>query len=153
MNALELKIPPLALLVIVATAMYLVAGHGPALAVASAWRTPIACALVASGFGVGLAGILAFRRAQTTVNPTRPGAASSVVRSGVFQVTRNPMYLGMLIALAGWAVWLATLAVWVFLPIFVVYMSRFQIAPEERALAAKFGDDYAAYARGVRRWL
>jgi protein-S-isoprenylcysteine O-methyltransferase Ste14 len=112
-------------------------------------------AALISGLGAGLvlvAGIR-FRRAGTTVNPTRPQATTSVVDSGVYRLSRNPMYLGFLLALVGWAVILAHALPFLFLPAYVGYMNRFQIAPEERMLAAKFGRDYEAYRRSVRRWL
>jgi protein-S-isoprenylcysteine O-methyltransferase Ste14 len=102
---------------------------------------------------VAVAGVLEFRRARTTVNPTTPQAATSMVRSGIYRHTRNPMYLGMLLVLAGWAVWLASLAAVAVLPVFVLYLNRLQIEPEERALASRFGADFEEYRRSVRRWL
>ncbi len=87
------------------------------------------------------------------MNPIKPGAASSLVSSGVYRFTRNPMYLGLSVTLLGWAVflsnWLALLAV----PVFVLYINRFQIDPEERVLSSLFGAEYAAYKEKVRRWL
>ena len=109
--------------------------------------------LAAVGLGIGLAGVASFRRASTTVNPTKPGSVSRLVSSGVYRVTRNPMYLGLLLVLAGWAVFLSSAAALIVATTFVPTMNRFQIAPEERALAAIFGAEYAAYRNGVRRWL
>jgi protein-S-isoprenylcysteine O-methyltransferase Ste14 len=83
----------------------------------------------------------------------KPDAASSLVADGVYRWTRNPMYLGFLIALAGWAAYLANVASALVLPLFVLYMNRFQIVPEERALAARFGPQFEDYRRSVRRWL
>jgi protein-S-isoprenylcysteine O-methyltransferase Ste14 len=107
--------------------------------------------LVGIGFSVG--GVLAFRRARTTLNPTKPEQASSLVRSGVYRVTRNPMYVGLLCVLVAWAVFLSS--AWALLGplIFVLYIGRFQIAPEERALAKLFGSEFADYQAKVRRWL
>jgi protein-S-isoprenylcysteine O-methyltransferase Ste14 len=99
-----------------------------------------------------MSGVLTFRRAKTTVNPTTPAAASALVRTGVFRFTRNPMYLGLLLCLVAWAIFLSSVLALLSAPLFVVYMNRFQIAPEERALAALFGDSFAAYKRDVRRW-
>ncbi len=83
----------------------------------------------------------------------KPEAASTLVCSGVYRVTRNPMYLGLLLVLTGWAVHLS--CAWTLIgPLaFKLYIDRFQIAPEERALSGKFGADYSAYATRVRRWL
>jgi protein-S-isoprenylcysteine O-methyltransferase Ste14 len=76
-----------------------------------------------------------------------------MVTSGVYRHTRNPMYLGMLCLLGAWAAWLGNAAALLGLPAFVAYMNRFQIAPEERALAQRFGAAFDAYAARVRRWL
>ena len=98
-------------------------------------------------------GAIAFRRAGTTVNPLHPENASALVVRGIYRLTRNPMYLGMLILLVGWAVLLANFIPWIFLPGFVLYMNRFQIGPEERMLASMFGNDFTLYRSRVRRWL
>jgi protein-S-isoprenylcysteine O-methyltransferase Ste14 len=153
MNALELKLPPLLQCLLALLLMWLLARVLPALSYLTPGRRLVAMLAVAVGIAVALAGVLAFRRAHTTLNPTRPGAASAVVAQGVYRYTRNPMYLGMLLVLAGAAVWLSNLSAWAVLPAFVAYMNRFQILPEERALAAKFGPGYADYARSVRRWI
>lgn len=152
MNSLELRIPPVAVVAIFAALMASVAVIVPATLVIPA-RLPLAVALVVAGALVALAGVAAFRRHQTTVNPLAPQQASSLVASGIYRVSRNPMYLGFLLALAGWGVFLANWAAALLLPMFVVYMNRFQIAPEERALQEKFGATFTAYARSVRRWL
>ena len=112
----------------------------------------MAAVLVGVGVGLAISGVLTFKRAKTTVNPTTPAAASALVRTGVFRFTRNPMYLGLLLCLVAWAVYLSNALALLIVPLFVLYMNRFQIAPEERALATLFGDAYAAYKREVRRW-
>ena len=63
------------------------------------------------------------------------------------------MYLGFLVILTGWAVYLGSLLPFIVLPMYVLYLDKFQIGPEERLLAAKFGDHYEAYRREVRRWI
>jgi protein-S-isoprenylcysteine O-methyltransferase Ste14 len=98
-------------------------------------------------------GIVSFRQARTTVNPMKPDSASSLVVSGVYRLTRNPMYLGFLLILLGWAIFLSNALAFLFLPAFLVYMNRFQIEPEEKALHALFGEQFAAYTARVRRWL
>ena len=105
------------------------------------------------GVVLDLVALAHFLRAKTTVNPLRPDAASALVIAGVFRFTRNPMYLGMAILLAAWAIYLANIAALAVLPLFVLYMNRFQIAPEERALEARFGAEYSRYRARVRRWL
>jgi protein-S-isoprenylcysteine O-methyltransferase Ste14 len=117
------------------------------------WRHGLAVIIFGVGILLILAGVYAFQKAKTTVNPTKPAAASSVVTSGVYRLSRNPMYVGFLLALIGWATFLSHTLPFLLLPAFVAYMNRFQISPEERALSAKFGDEYETYKQAVRRWL
>jgi protein-S-isoprenylcysteine O-methyltransferase Ste14 len=100
-----------------------------------------------------LAGIVSFRRARTTVNPMKPEAATSLVSSGIYRITRNPMYVGLLFVLVAWAAGLSS--AWSMLePLaFFLYIGRFQITPEERVLSQLFGAEYSAYKARVRRWL
>jgi protein-S-isoprenylcysteine O-methyltransferase Ste14 len=63
------------------------------------------------------------------------------------------MYLGLLLLLTAWAIWLSNPVALIFLPVFMLYMTLFQIRPEEKALLDKFGSEYLAYMRSVRRWL
>jgi len=153
MKKLEVKAPPPAVAAAVAVAMWAASRLAPLLQVPGAVRLGAAAAIVSVGIGFSAAAVLAFRRARTTVNPTRPELASSLVSSGVYRITRNPMYAGVSFILVAWAVFLAS--AWALLgPVaFVLYVGRFQIAPEERALGKLFGSDYAAYRAKVRRWL
>ncbi|WP_116472612.1 methyltransferase family protein [Zobellella maritima] len=95
----------------------------------------------------------ALLRARTTVNPLRPGNASRLVVTGVFRWSRNPIYLGDLLLLLAWFMWLGQLANLLLLAGYVGYMNRFQIMPEERILAQRFGDAYLNYCARVRRWI
>ncbi len=153
MHTLELKVPPVAVVVAFAAAMWLVSVAVPALQIPVPSRHMLALILVAGGAGTALSGVISFALAQTTVNPLRPAAAAVLVKSGIFRFTRNPMYLGFLVILLGWAAFLANALALLLLPGFVLYMTRFQIVPEERALAARFGAGFTAYAKKVRRWL
>lgn len=153
MKWLELKVPPLLVGLAFAGAMGGVAHVAPGLSYTLPARFALALALVALGGSVALAGVVAFRRKRTTVNPLTPGASSSVVSSGVYRVSRNPMYLGFSMALAGWALYLSNAVAVLLLPAFVAYMTRYQIKPEERALLAKFGPEFAQYMARVRRWI
>lgn len=149
----ELLVPPVVLVLAFAGLMWLAARATPALDVSLRWAPSAALVCVVAGLAVTVAGVAAFRRARTTVDPTRPHLSSSVVVSGVYRWSRNPMYLGFALCLAGWALHLGNAAAGCFVPAFVLYLNRFQIAPEERALEARFGDAYTAYRRKVRRWL
>ena len=99
------------------------------------------------------AGVVAVLRARTSVNPMRPEKSSAIVSAGIYGITRNPMYVGLVFVLTGWFVYLGAVSAIVGPIGFVLYIQRFQILPEERVLAAKFGDEYRAYMARVRRWL
>jgi len=112
-------------------------------------------ALIGAGIGIGVsfAGVWSFRKARTTVNPLEPSQATHFVSKGVYQLSRNPMYVGLACCLLAWAIWLSYLLTWIGIPLFIAYMTRFQIIPEERALRLKFGKEYENYCLKVRRWL
>ena len=153
MTSLELRVPPLAVLLIAGLLMGLTALWAPALAWPTQIRIGAGAGILTLGILIAVSGVVAFRRARTTVNPLRPDGASSLVASGIYRYTRNPMYLGMLLVLIGWAVYLARPWALLVLPVFVAYMNRFQIGPEERVLERIFGAEFEAYRRRVRRWL
>ena len=153
MRTLEHRIPPPVVAVLIATAMWGVSTLRPHLPLVPVIRQLAVAALVVAGVGFDLLGLVTFRRAKTTINPLQPGKAAALVTAGVYRITRNPMYVGLALLLAAWAVHLSSL--WPFLGpvLFVLYISRFQIVPEERVLRSMFGEAYATYAARVRRWL
>jgi protein-S-isoprenylcysteine O-methyltransferase Ste14 len=153
MNALELKIPPPLVLLIFAIAMWFAAPLTEPLNVPFGMRLGFALALAVIGEGISAAGMIRFRRAKTTINPMKAGNASSLVTGGVYRYTRNPMYLGMVLVLIGWVTFLSSPITLVFVPLFVLYINRFQIIPEERVLTSIFGKEYAEYKNQVRRWV
>jgi protein-S-isoprenylcysteine O-methyltransferase Ste14 len=153
MKSLELKVPPLALAMGFGLLMWAIDRWLPQQSSRSTIRTAIALAIFAIAMAILVAAIVNFREARTTVDPMHPEAASSVVTTGIYRFTRNPMYLAFLLALIAWAVFLGNVATALFPLVFVVYMNRFQISPEERALRTRFGAPYEAYLRSVRRWL
>jgi protein-S-isoprenylcysteine O-methyltransferase Ste14 len=150
---LELKIPPVAVALITAGCMWLAAQAVPDIAVPFPGQDVVSGTVALSGGLIALLGVVAFSRAGTTVNPMKPGASSSLVVTGIYSVTRNPMYLGLLLVLLSWAIYLANVLTVLFLPAFVWYMNRYQIEPEERALISLFGAEFTAYAARVRRWI
>src|SRR5690349_24996867 len=133
--------------------MWVGAWAAPALRFEMPGRRVITAGVALFGLAVSIAGVVSFKRARTTVSPLKPESASSLVVSGVYRVSRNPMYVGMALLLLGWAVWLVNLMAFVILPAFVLYISRFQIRPEEAAMTTLFGEEYEAYRSRVRRWL
>jgi protein-S-isoprenylcysteine O-methyltransferase Ste14 len=153
MNALELKIPPLAQVLIIAGLMSLAAALSRDFLLPLAIRWWGAMLFVGSGGLLALAGGWSFHRRGTTVNPLQPETASALVTSGVYRLSRNPMYAGFLLCLCGWGCYLGNAYALLGPVAFVLYMNRFQIIPEERALERIFGAEYDAYHRMVRRWL
>ena len=151
-NALELKVPPLALVFLFGGLMWLVSAYAM-FTIALPWRSTFALIFYIVGSAIVLAGVLTFRRMKTTVNPLTPEATTTMVTSGIYRFTRNPMYLGFLLMLVGLAIYLSNLLAFAFLPLFVWYMNRFQILPEERALGTKFSEAFTVYKRSVRRWV
>jgi len=156
-KSLELKIPPPVVALLVGVAMWGIArlevDLRPALDLPRLTRAALAAPFVVAGVVIAAMGVATFRRARTTINPMKPDAATSLVTGGIYRFTRNPMYLGLTLALDGWAVFL--FSPWTLLgPVaFVLYITRFQIAPEERALRDRFGESFTAYAAKVRRWV
>ncbi|HTL28265.1 MAG TPA: isoprenylcysteine carboxylmethyltransferase family protein [Tepidisphaeraceae bacterium] len=153
LNAIELKIPPPIVALTTALLMWFVTWLTPSMTFAVPARRVIAGSLFLVGLMISIMGVVSFKRARTTVNPMHPDRASSLVTAGIYKVTRNPMYLGLLIGLVACSIYLSNAVALVFLPLFVLYMNRFQIRAEERALADLFGDEFAGYRLRVRRWL
>jgi len=153
MQRLETRMPPPILCALVAVCMWAGAQGTAALAPAHGLRLGLA---VLTGF-VGLCfaapAFREFGRASTTVDPTRPQSASALVTTGIYGLTRNPMYVSLTALLLAWAVWLGAAMALLGPVTFALFLTRFQIMPEERALQAKFGDSYTAYRQRVRRWL
>ena len=153
MSVLELKLPPVLITVIFAFLMWLISLLTTEIPMATELRVTALLVMAAAGAFVGLAGVVSFRKARTTVNPLSPHACSSLVISGVFSISRNPMYLALFLVLLGWGLCLANLYSLILATGFVAYMNRFQIRPEESALEAAFCQAFLDYRRQVRRWL
>ncbi len=149
MDWLEHRIPPPLVAIITAVLMWLaVRPIGPL-----GNRLWLALLVVLAGVAVCLAGVASFRRARTTVNPLKPESASSLVVAGIYRHTRNPMYLGFAIILLGWCVFLGSALAVIGVAAFVLFIGRFQIRPEERALRELFGAEFDAFCGRVRRWV
>ena len=153
MPSLDHKIPPPAVGALIAAAMWGVAELGPQFSFPSWQRYAAIGILAAAGVAFDVLGLLAFRASRTTINPLRPERSSALVTGGVYRVTRNPMYVGMGLFLLAWAIHLSSLLPLAGPVVFVLYITRFQIQPEERVLKGIFGAEYLAYAARVRRWL
>ncbi|MGM0563971.1 MAG: methyltransferase family protein [Pseudomonadota bacterium] len=150
---LEKKIPPLILVVIATLLIWGVSRWLPVVDSYAFERYIAAGLLAAFAVAIAVAGALAFRKLQTTVDPRTPEAASTLVVVGIYRFSRNPMYTGFVALLLAECVLLGS--VWALLVVaaFGSYLKHFQIVPEERALMEKFGPRYRDYLNRVRRWL
>lgn len=153
MPPLELKIPPVVVVAVSASAMLGLSWLFPSATFELPGRRIASLGLALLGIATAMAGVIAFRARKTTVDPRTPDAASTVVVGGIYRLSRNPMYLGFLLVLAGWAVYLSNATAALLLPVFVAYMNAFQIKAEERVLLSKFGPRFAEYMVSVRRWV
>ena len=151
---LELRVPPPLVGIIIAGAMWLTSSsRPPAFPLPAPVRLTAAVLLALAGVAIATSGVISFRRAQTTVNPLKPETSTALVSTGIYRITRNPMYLGMLAVLLAWAVYLPSAGALLGPVAFALYITRFQIIPEERALQSLFGTAFAEYTHRVRRWL
>ena len=153
MNWLEHKIPPPIVALFIGAAMWGSARISPQFQVGEGIRVVAAIIFIVFGLAVTLLGAAAFRRAQTTLNPLKPETASALVVNGVYRYTRNPMYVGFALVLAGWAIYLSAPLTFFGPVLFVLFITHFQIIPEERVLSEKFGQQFDVYQQRVRRWL
>jgi protein-S-isoprenylcysteine O-methyltransferase Ste14 len=153
MNSLELAIPPPIVMLVTALFMWLLSVFLPGFTLHALHSAAGAVIIGLAGLSVGMAGVIAFHRAQTTLDPRTPGSASALVTSGIYRLTRNPMYLGILMMLIAWALFLGNALSLLFAFAFALYIHRFQIRPEERFLQEKFGADFASYKSRVRAWV
>lgn len=145
---LELRFPPPLLFLCCAVFMWLLRGESAP----GMWAIMLLMMLVVAGGIMGVGALQRFRHHQTTVSPTRPHHTSHLVTSGVYRISRNPMYLGLLCWLSAWACYLGGVWVWLGPLVLAFWLTRFQIMPEEQLLRARFGDEYVEYCRRVRRW-
>jgi protein-S-isoprenylcysteine O-methyltransferase Ste14 len=153
MHWLEHKIPPPLVAAAIALLMWPLSSLLPGVVVADGIRLAVAISIALAGFVFALAGVIAFRHSRTTVNPLHPEQATALVTGGVYRVSRNPMYTGLLLCLLAWAIYLASPLALAGPVAFILFINRFQIAPEEKILTEKFGRPFAAYCTSVRRWL
>jgi len=149
---LQLRIPPLIWFLRCGSLMWALDRVSPIASLLGPPANRAGWILVALGAGVAVTAMLQFRRARTTINPYTPAKSTSLMSSGVFGYSRNPIYLGLSLVLCGWAVVLGSMGPWAALPLFVFVITRLQIEPEEAVLATLFGAAYSDYCARVGRW-
>jgi protein-S-isoprenylcysteine O-methyltransferase Ste14 len=133
--------------------MWWSAKYLPVWAISTMTQYTVMALLISLGIFFDLAGIISFRAAKTTVNPLKPDSVSRLVTSGIYQYTRNPMYVGFVFFLCAWAVFLSSFWVIIFIGLYIGYIQNFQIIPEERALSRLFPQEFPIYKASVRAWL
>lgn len=153
MNYLENRVPPPVVLLISLVIMRFIAMFDKNTWLMLEYHTWVAVGICVVGVAIAIVAVAGFKKAQTTVNPLAPERASRLVVHGIFKVSRNPMYLGMTLVAIAWAVYLGSLYSLSGVIIFMLFITRFQIKPEERAMATLFGDEFERYARSTRRWV
>lgn len=152
---MTLKLPP----AIVGLAFLFGIAAAPSVWPEAAWQWPralrgsAAIVLLLLSTAVAVSAAVQFLRAGTTVDPLHPDRSTSLITTGVYRVSRNPMYLGFVLTLLAAAVWLAHPVSLVLVPVFALVLDRFQIRGEEVALRAHFGERFDDYCRRVRRWI
>jgi protein-S-isoprenylcysteine O-methyltransferase Ste14 len=97
--------------------------------------------------------IFVMYRARTTIDPVSPDRASKLITTGIFSISRNPIYLALLMLLMAWVIWLGNVIAIFLGATFVWQLTHFQIHAEEEALEAKFGKRYLEYKKRVRKWI
>jgi len=150
---MKLIIPPPVQAIICAGLMWLIADQFAEFSFTSAIQQPLAIFICIIGIGIDLVSVGLFARNKTTVSPFSPNKTEALVTSGLYQYTRNPMYLGMACILTGLGVWLGNFASFAMIPCFIWYITQLQIIPEEEILLEKFGEEYGEYMLRVRRWI
>jgi protein-S-isoprenylcysteine O-methyltransferase Ste14 len=150
---LQTRVPPPVYALLTGITMWLLDAYAPIVRLWSAPWNRAGWLLVAVGIGIDLWAVATFFRAGTTVNPLHPERTSRLITTGVYALTRNPMYLGLLLTLGGWACLLGSASPFALLVLFVWTITTMQILPEEKAMAERFGDAFTAYSNRVGRWI
>lgn len=153
MIRLELKVPPPIVFLLLAGGMWWAAGFPDTSAMLHAPGIWLAAPFLVIGGICGSHALWTFVRLNTSIDPHRPDKTTCLVVSGIYRYTRNPMYLGLSLVLVAWMVVLTAPVTLIGPVLFVVYITRFQIIPEERILTERFGDEYVTYCQKVGRWL
>lgn len=152
LNVLNNKIPPPIILGLCALFIWLVRNEGP-LPISNEIKAILGGSFVIVGIAFDLMGLREFQKHKTTINPLNPNKTATIVQTGIYARTRNPMYLGMVFILAGWAIINKASFGIITIPLFMKYIETFQILPEERILTEKFGKKFQEYCAKTPRWI
>ena len=148
---METKIPPPIVTLIFGLAIYLSRTIFPEIEIQ--YSSFFGMVLLLLGFFILISAVKLFRNDKTTVNPLSPEQATKLVTNGIFKLSRNPMYLGMAVILASVAVFFNIIGGIIFMALFSLYITKFQIIPEEKAMKELFAQDFEQYMQATRRWI
>jgi protein-S-isoprenylcysteine O-methyltransferase Ste14 len=148
---MEKKIPPPIVTLIFGFATYLSRKIFPEIEIQ--YSSFFGIFLLLLGFFILISAVKLFRNDKTTVNPLSPEQATKLVTNGIFKLSRNPMYLGMAVILASVAVFFNIIGGIIFMALFCLYITKFQIIPEEKAMKELFAQDFEQYMQATRRWI
>lgn len=152
LEKLELRVPPALVFGLFAAAMFLLGRFLPVGQFDFTGREALMWALLGLGVLTGALAVVQVLGAGNSLNPHHPERTKALVERGIYDLSRNPMYLALLMMLLSWGLYLGNAFNTLLAALFVAYMNRFQIGPEERILEQKFGPAYRQYCKLVRRW-
>jgi len=152
MDKLELKIPPPLVMLITAAEMWALARFGASAGIGSFWTGALIVTAVCSGFALATAGLFDFKRADTTIHPTKPEETSALVVSGMYRYSRNPQYSAGIIGFMGAAL---LVNAWQLLLLCSLLVMLYLLLPflEEPWLEATYGNAYLRYKQQTPRFL
>jgi len=151
--SLALKVIPPVQLIICAGLMFSLSCYFPQYHFSLALSFPLIIVLITTASIIGGLAIFNFHKHNTTFHPHTPEKTSKVVDTGIYAYSRNPMYLALVLVLLALALYLKNVTCFAVIPLFIWYITRYQIKPEEVMLDKLFPIDYQAYSQKVRRWL
>tara|TARA_B100000902_G_scaffold124420_1_gene124315 strand:- start:131 stop:586 length:456 start_codon:yes stop_codon:yes gene_type:complete len=151
MKSLENKIPPLIIVVFFLVLIFLLKNFLEVFTFS--YQVYISFFFLCLAVSFFLTSIIEFRKHKTTLNPLMPEESTTLVTTGVFKLSRNPIYLSLLNLLIAFSIYLGSFLGLFIIPLFVIYMNLFQIEPEEKAMLKLYGKEFENYCSKVRRWI
>jgi protein-S-isoprenylcysteine O-methyltransferase Ste14 len=150
---IERLLLPLPLTIFSCGAIVLCANLFPQLSLSITSAIEWGFAFLIMGFVFLISAVISFLKTKTTIDPRTPEQTKTLVTSGLYQISRNPMYMGFLFFIVGTACIYGNISGFIITALFISYMNRFQISLEEQHLNTLFGEQYKLYCQSVRRWL
>ena len=150
---LKHKVPPPIWALLAAICIWITAKYWPVFRFEFTNQWLVAVLVFLAGSIIDMIAMIQFRRYRTTVNPLSPEKSTELVTTGIFSISRNPMYLGMALNLIGITIWFGDVSGLIFVALFVVVINQLQIKPEEEILTGLYGDKYTDWMQRVRRWI